>query len=59
MIRAVEMGGVWYTYDFFDVEDQVDEIQDFVLSGSLVVICEEVSDLQELLGDDIEIQGVE
>ena len=58
MIRLVRMGGKWYGLEVNLDDEEVESIETFVEEGEVVILCDDLRDIAELLlldVDDIEM----
>jgi len=52
MFRAVKEGRTWYALEIESLEDDIENIQEFVDSGQPVILVNEIDDLEQLLPDE-------
>jgi hypothetical protein len=53
MIRACKLTGKWYATEI-DIDEDTDNIQSFVDTGSIVVIGNDIDSIREFVNDDVE-----
>ena len=53
MFRIVRLSGKYYGYEFSDIESEAEDIMDFVNSGDIVILCDDVENFADEYGIDI------
>ena len=57
MYRIVKSSGKVYAYEITSIEDDIENIEEFISSGDVILLCEDFEDLYEfgINKDEIEI----
>lgn len=48
MYRIVKMSGKVYALEIDNIEDDIENIEEFISTGDSVILCEDLSDLYDL-----------
>ena len=57
MFRVTPLSGNYYAFEMVEIDDELKNIQDFISTGDVVILCQELSDLEQYLG--IKVEDIE